>query len=197
MTGRVALGLVFLVAGVAWLLSVTGVVDLSYGVWIGVLLVVIGLAIALVPGRHGVLVLIGVLVAIAGVPALLVEGDIFSGDIGDRTEAPQSAADAEEYRHGIGRLTIDLTSQVLKTEDVAVEASVGIGELLVFVALDADVSVDAHAGIGSLQAFGATEGGFDADLDIELDRSGEGTSAPLVGLDLEVGIGSIRVVRRG
>jgi len=193
MTGRVALGSVFLVAGVLWLLTSTDIVDLSYQTWIGIILVTIGLAIALTPGGHGLLVLLGVLVALMGIPALVVDGDVFGGGIGDQVEAPVTNAELESYRHGIGKLTVDLTSPDLDLDGAEVEASLGIGDLLVVVPFDTDVTVDAHVGIGNAQVLGEEENGVDVDVDTISGTSG----SQEVTLDLEVGIGNLRVEQRG
>lgn len=191
MKGRSALGLVLLGAGILWLLSATDVVHLSYGTWIGVLLIGLGLAIALTTGRHGLLVLAAIVVVIAGLPTLFVEDKVFEGGIGDATEIPQSQTDLVPFRHGIGKLTVDLTEPGLSLDGLTVEASVGIGELVVLVPLDTDVSVDAHVGVGNAEALGETESGLDVDL-----TSISGTSGTQeLGLTLEAGIGNIRVER--
>jgi predicted membrane protein len=191
MSGRVALGAILVVAGVIWLLSATGALDLSYGTWIGVLLVLIGLAIALIPGRHGGLVLLGILVALAGLPALVVDEDVFRGGVGDELETPTSRADLEPYRHGIGKLTVDLTSPDLDLDGATVEASIGIGELVVVVPDDADVELDVHVGIGNVEALGRSESGVDVDV---VGLSGTSGRQELA-LELEAGIGDVRVER--
>jgi predicted membrane protein len=192
MTARIALGTVLLGAGVLWLLSSFDAIDLSYRTWIALILIGIGLAIVLTPGHHGFLVFLGVVVVLAGVPALVVDEDVFEGGIGDSVETPTASADIEPYHHGIGKLTIDLTSTAL-AGDTAVEASLGIGELVVRVPRSADVSVDAHAGMGNIELLGDSEGG----IDVDLDRTFKGPSEKTLGLDLEVGIGNIRIERAG
>jgi len=191
MNGRTALGAILLGAGLLWLLTSTEVVDLSYQTWIGILLVAIGLAIALTPGHHGLLVILGILILLAGLPALVV-GDIVTGDVGDAIEAPATPADLDRYEHGIGKLTIDLTAPGLAGEDLEVEAKLGIGDLLVLVPEDADVTVDAHVGAGNIDALGQQEDGLDVDLDEEFPGLGERE----VALELDVGIGNLRVQRR-
>lgn len=191
MTGRVALGVILLGGGVLWLLSNAGVVELSYQVWIGVLLIAIGLAIALTPGHHGLLVLLGLLVIVAGLPALVV-GDLVTGDIGDAVEAPVTPAEIEDYEHGIGKLTIDLTAPGLDGSDLDVEARLGIGELLVLVPESADVVVDAQVGIGNVDALGEEESGIDVELNEEI----RGPGSQEISLELEAGIGDIRIQRR-
>jgi predicted membrane protein len=191
MSQRGALGLALLCGGVVWLLDAADVVDLSYGIWIGVLLIAIGLLIALTPGRHGLLVLVGVLVVLAGIPALFVDPDLLRGGVGEATEEPQTRLDLEPYRQGIGKLTVDLTEPGLELDGEVVEASIGIGELLVLVPLDTDVTVDAHVGVGHAEVLGEEEDGVDFDLD-----SISGTSGSQeVTLDLEVGVGNLRVER--
>lgn len=191
MNGRIALGAILLGAGILWLLTSAGAVDLSYQTWIGILLVAIGLAIALTPGRHGLLVILGILILLAGLPALIA-GDIVTGDIGDAIEAPATPADIDTFEHGIGKLTVDLTAPGLEGEDLEVEATLGIGDLLVLVPEDADVTVDAHVGAGNIDALGLQEDGLDVDLDEEFPGLGEREIA----LELEVGLGNLRVQRR-
>ena len=98
-------------------------------------------------------------------------------------------ADLERFEHGIGKLTVDLRTTGLELDDRTVEASLGIGDLLVLVPADTDVKVDAHVGIGNIQALGREENGIDADLE----RISGTAGAQEVELELEVGIGSIRV----
>lgn len=191
MTSRVALGAILLGGGALWLLSSAGVLDLSYQTWIGILLIAIGLAIAFTPGHHGLLTLIGILVILAGLPALVV-GDLVTGDVGDAIEAPATPADIDTFEHGIGKLTVDLTTPGLEGEDLEIDAKLGIGDLLVLVPEDADVTVDAHVGAGNIDALGRQENGLDVDLDEEFPGLGEREIA----LELEVGIGNIRVERR-
>jgi hypothetical protein len=190
MTGRIAFGVLLVGAGGLWLLSSAGVVDLTYQTWIGLLLIAIGIAIAVVPGGHGLLVTLGVLVTFAGLPALLADEDVFSGGIGDAVEAPTAPTELQPFRHGIGKLTIDLTAPALELDGAEVEGSLGIGELVVLVPVDADVALDAHVGIGNVEAFGDTESGVDVDLERLSGTSGTQELA----LVLEVGIGNVRVV---
>jgi hypothetical protein len=191
MTSRVALGAILLGGGVLWLLSNLGAFDLSYGTWIGILLIAIGLAIALTPGRHGLLTVFGILVLLAGMP-VAVAGDLVTGDVGEAIETPAIPAEIAKYEHGIGKLTIDLTAPGLEGEDLDVEGRLGIGELLVLVPATATVVVDAKVGIGNVDALDSEESG----VDVELDERFPGRGEQEITLDLEAGIGDIRV-RRG
>ena len=189
MSGRAGLGIVLLAAGALWLLAATDVVDLSYRVGVGILLVVVGLAIALSRSHRGPLVLVGILVVLAGIPALFVDNDLWTAGVGDETVTPAATADLEPFEHGIGKLTVDLRAPGLQLDDETVVASLGIGDLLVLVPADTDVKVDAHAGIGNIEALGGSEDG----LDVDLERISGTSGAQEVELELEVGIGSIRV----
>jgi len=188
-SGRAGLGVVLVAAGVLWLLAATDVVDLSYRVGIGILLVVVGVAIALSRSHRGPLVVVGILVVLLGIPTLFVDNDLWTEGVGDQTFAPAASEDLEPFEHGIGKLTVDLRTPGLELDDRTVEASLGIGDLLVLVPEDTDVKLDAHVGIGDIQALGREENGIDADLE----RISGTAGAQEVELDLEVGIGSIRV----
>jgi hypothetical protein len=191
MSQRGALGLALLCAGVVWLLDVVDVVDISYTTWIGVLLVAIGVLIAISPGPRGVLVVLGILVVLAGLPALLVDDELLEGGIGDDVEQPQTGPDLEPFRQSIGKLTVDLTEPGLDLDGEMIEASVGIGELLVLLPPDTDATIDAHVGVGNAQVLGDEENGVDVDVDTITGTSG----SQEVTLDLEVGIGNLRVER--
>ena len=191
MSGRIALGAVAIGAGVLWLLSETDVIDLSLTTWVGILLIGLGVAIALTRGSRRGLVVLGVVVALIGIPALLVDDDLFSGGVGESTKRPQTTADLEPFRHAIGKLTVDLTAPDLDLDDQTVEASVGIGELLVLVPDETDVKVDAHVGAGNVDVLGEQEDGFDVDLDWISGTSG------MQEVTLDAGVGDIRVERRG
>jgi hypothetical protein len=190
MTARVAVGVLLVGAGGLWLLSSAGIVDLSYRTSIGLLLIAIGAAIALVPGGHGLLVTLGVLVALIGLPALLTDEDVFSGGVGEALEAPSTRAEIIPFRQAIGKLTIDLTAPGLDLDGARVEGSLGIGELVVLVPESADVALELHVGIGNAEAFGETESGIDVDLDRLSGTSGTQELA----LELDAGIGNVRVV---
>lgn len=191
MTGRLAFGAILLGAGVLWLLTDAGILDLSYETWIGLLLIAIGLAIAFTSGHHALLTVLGIVVLLAGLPALVVN-DLPSGDVGDAIEAPTSPAQIDRYEHGVGKFTVDLTAPGLADANLDVQAELGIGELLVLVPEAADVVVDAHVGLGNIDALGRQADGVDVDLEHRFAGPGE----QKIALELDNGIGDIRVQRR-
>jgi predicted membrane protein len=189
MSSRAGLGVVLLAGGLLWLLVATDFVDLSYPVAIGILLILIGVVIAITPGRHGLLVLLGIVIALAGIPALFVDSDLWDEGIGDALERPGTSADLVPFEHGIGQLTVDLTAPGLDLDGEKVEARLGIGDLEVIVPDDTDVDLDAHVSAGNIDAFGDEENGFDVDVTGITGTSG----TQELDLELEVGIGNLRV----
>jgi hypothetical protein len=192
MSGRVALGLVLVVAGALWLLEEADVVELGVRAWLGILLVAVGVGIVLSSRHRGLLVLAGVVLLLVGIPAVLVDDQLFEGGIGETTETPRDADDLEPFRLGIGELTVDLTEEGLPLDEQTVEASVGIGELVVIVPRDVDFRLDAHVGVGEAKALGEEEDGVDVDLELISGTAGSQETT----LDLEVGIGELSVEQR-
>jgi predicted membrane protein len=192
MSGRIALGVVLVAAGALWLLSAAEVVDLGVRAWIGILLVLVGVAIAVSSRHRRLLVLAGVVLVLVGVPALLVDDELFEGGVGESTEMPSESDDLGPFRQGIGKLTVDLTEDGLELDERTIEASVGIGELVVLVPRDVDYTLDAHVGVGNAEALGETEDG----VDVDLERISGTAGTQEIRLELEVGVGNLRVQER-
>lgn len=192
MSGRLALGALLVGAGVVWLLAATDVIDISYRTAIGLALLAIGLALVLVRRGVGLLVVLGILVAVAALPALLIDRDLLTGGVGKAIERPETRTELEPFRHGIGKLTVDLTAPDLDLDGATVEASIGIGELVVLIPDDTDVTVDIDVGIGNAEALGRTESGLGVGLSGISGTSG----AQELDLELDAGIGNVRVQQR-
>jgi hypothetical protein len=190
--GRIAFGLVLLAAGVLWLLTEADVLELGFRGWIGALLIAVGCAIALSSAHRAPLVLAGVILLLVGLPVFLVDDELFEGGIGDSVETPRSRADLEPFRQGIGKLTVDLTEDGLELDEAVVEASVGIGDLVVLVPTDVDYRLDAHVGVGNLEALDETENG----VDVELERISGTAGSQEIDLELDIGIGNLEVEER-
>lgn len=191
MKGSVALGLVLAGLGVIWLLEVSDTVDLDTGVWVGIVLVGIGIGVIASPsgGARVLLIVLGLFVALIG-GALAATDVEFSGGVGDRTESPTSVDELDDpYELGIGRLELDLTELDLD-EDTTVRAQIGIGQLVVTVPAARPVSVDAEIGAGDVDVLGEQDDGWNADVQTEADRG----VGPELRLELEGGMGGIRVV---
>jgi hypothetical protein len=191
--GGLIAGLLLVLAGAGWLLETTGVLDLGVEVWIGLLLIAVGLAIALDAGHsHGFLVTLGVLLVLVGIPAAAIDADFLADGVGDRRETPTSVSETDDpYRLGMGQLVLDLT-ELTAIGDVEIDGSVGVGQLLVYVPFDAAVRVDAHVSVGNVSIFGEDQSG----VDVTVEREEPGVGGADFELELETGIGEVRLERR-
>ena len=188
-TGSVALGAVVAALGVIWLLEVTDTADLDTGLWVGVVLVAIGVGVIASPpgGARVLLIVLGLFVALIG-GTLAATNVEFSGGVGEKNESPESVDELEDpYELGIGSLKLDLTELDLD-EDTTVRAQIGIGELAVTVPARRPVSVDVELGVGDIEALDERDDGFDADVEASVRGIG-----PELRLELEGGMGSIKV----
>ena len=193
--GSAVLGGLISLIGLGWLLSSTGVFELTVASTIALLLIAAGLAIPATPeAPHGLLIRVGIVLALAGAVATVVDTDLLRGGIGDRIEEPLVIADVEDtYRLGIGQLRLDLTGPSFAAgETTRIEATVGIGQLAVVVPAEAAIDVRGEVGIGDLQLLGRQRGGISVDLHM---RAAGAPGAPVLELDLTAGIGEVTVTR--
>lgn len=190
------LGTLLVIVGVAWLLSALGVVDLSAQVGIGLLLVGIGGVIALDAGHsHGLLVALAVVLSLVGAAATWVETDLLDGGIGERVEAPVAQADvAGGYDLGIGKLTVDLTGLQPSADGSPVPVEADVGIGQLVVVVAQDADVEVDAHV----AMGNinTLGTNKGGFDVE-ERSRLTGTGTRIALDANVGIGEVQVIRGG
>ncbi len=191
--GRLVAGLLLVVLGVLWLIEEFTDLDLPWAALLAGILIVIGVVLMFVSseGTHGGLVALGtVLTAIVIASAaldVLVEVP-FTGGVGDNDLTPSTLE--PEYRWAVGSMTIDLEAAVF--DGSTVEMSVGLGELVVLVPAGVDVVVEATAGIGEVVVFAANRSGISPELDFALPPGTE----PRLHIIARVGIGKVEV-RRG
>ena len=187
LVGPLVLGTLLGWAGVAWLLGVA---------------VTTGLAVALVIIGGGI-VMGGSRLLI--VPALLIGGALgmaavvdipLSGPVGQQVWAPLSVADVDSpYELSVGEGTLDLSAIDLPAgERLTVDASVGIGQLVVLVPSDLALDVDTNVGLGDSQVLDIHREGVGLSTD-QFDEQGA-VGGTLV-LHLQAGIGQIEVRRAG
>jgi cell wall-active antibiotic response 4TMS protein YvqF len=194
-SGRLAAGLLLVLFGLGWLLEVLNVIDFPWDFLLPVALVLVGIALVVASrsgARPGGLIAVGVV--LTGVLTIGSAIDFpLGGGVGERREQPARVAELrEEYRLGIGQLTLDLTdlslTSIAATERVRVR--VGMGQLVVIVPMGPPVRVEARAALGNVQVFEVQDSGFDAVRVVA--PSGE----PVLELVLSVGLGQVEV-RRG
>jgi hypothetical protein len=194
--GRLLVGVVLVALGAVWLLDAVGAVDVDWDVLLPVALIVVGVALVIAAwqgrGRGG-LIGLGVVLTVVLAIATVVQVPL-SGGIGDRVERPTTIAEiADRYELSIGELTVDLRGLTLAAEipgEVRVEAAVGIGHLVVLVGQGFPcVSTRAEAGVGEIVVFGERRSGVAP----EHRTDAVCLAAPLLSLDLSVGLGQVEV----
>jgi phage shock protein PspC (stress-responsive transcriptional regulator) len=167
--------------------------DVHWTAYLAVALAVValGVLVGTVVGDAGWLMAIGVLLAVA----LAVGSVLPSGRIGTQTPSPTTAADVKpHYRHGIGKLELDLTrvSDVELLAGRTIHVDAGVGQTTVIVPDGMDVAIDTHLRAGQIDLFGRMEDGTDVSM-VAAPNAPDG-SAPTIDIDQKVG--QIEVISR-
>ena len=190
--GQTVAGAILVILGVAWLIEAA---DWGHVPWRGLLavaLMVVGVALMVGSrsGSHGGLIAFGVvlsvIMAMSGAIEVLADIPLNAG-IGEERHRPAAEAD-DEYRWGIGSMTIDLRGAT-DLDGHTITASVAIGELIVIVSDDVAISVAATSGIGEVRVLDEHSAGLGAE--VEFTEEGDGRLV----LHLEVAIGKVEVRR--
>jgi phage shock protein PspC (stress-responsive transcriptional regulator) len=191
--GPLVFSILLIGAGVAALIEMLDIADVDPEV-IGALgLGVIGSALVVSAwyGRARGLIALGILLTIPLSVLSMIDVPL-EGGFGDRTYRPDDIAEVkDEYRLTAGQMTLDLRSVNFREGTHEIEATVGMGELVVQVPDDVSLAVDARSGAGVVKLFGEEDEGWDAEASRVVREPG---GARLV-LDLEVGMGEVNVAR--
>ncbi|MBU1492960.1 MAG: LiaF domain-containing protein [Actinomycetota bacterium] len=190
--GQIVAGAIMMMIGLSWLIEAAGWADVP---WRGILagaLIVVGVALMLGAhrGAHGGLIAFGIVLAVllSLSSAIMVLADIpLTGGIGEQRHHPAATVE-DEYRWGVGSMTLDLRGAIADLDGRIIEASVAIGELIVYVPEGIPIRIEAHTGIGETRVFGEADGGFDSDIETA------GPEGALI-LRLDVAIGKVEVRR--
>jgi phage shock protein PspC (stress-responsive transcriptional regulator) len=191
--GALTFGLLFVGSGVVGLVLASGrAIEPEYVFAGGLLVVGAALVISTWFGRSLVLIPLGVVLAGLMSVSTLIDVPI-TGGIGDKRATPHTIAELEdEYHLGIGDMRIDLHELTFARGSVhTIKATVGIGSLRVRVPRDVTVEVHGHAGGGDLRLFDQQEDGLRVDRDAAVTGTGENPAR--IVLDVEVGLGEVRV----
>ncbi len=190
------LGALLAAAGLFGLLAVLDIYDVDVAAALAAGVVIVGAAIAfgaMTQRRVGGLVFLGLLLLAAFALAAITPVSVGAG-VGEKTEQPTTVTALDtSYEHGIGDLELDLSDVTLPAGTTSVDASVGIGKLVITVPEDVALVIDAHAGVGSIDLLGARDDGVDADRRIAL--PGATPDAPVLDLEADIAIGDIQVQR--
>ena len=191
-----ALGALLAVSGVFGLLAVLDVYDVDLDVALAAGVAIIGATIAIgamTQRRVGGLVFLGLILLAAFGLAAATPVSISSG-VGEKVERPLASDTLQpSYELGVGELSLDLGEVVIPSGTTHVDASVGVGHLLITVPEDVALEIDAQAGIGEVDILGKSDDGVDAHRTVSI--PGSTPDAPVLELEADVGIGNIEVLR--
>ena len=192
--GILSFCLLLIGGGIVLGLASSEVIDVSAAAVLGGAVAFIGATLVLGAwwGRAKWLIVPAVALSLvaAGFSALDVP---LGGGIGERDHHPRSVAAVDDsYELGIGSLKLDLRDVDFSGSTTSVDASIGIGELKVWVPDDVRVVLDEHVAIGSIENYAEhnTDGG--TDLDRRVVRPGVEGGGRLH-LELQGGIAAIKV----
>ena len=165
--GLATLSLAVIVTGVLVSLDATGVADVPFVVILASALGILGLGLLVgaFAGRARWLVALAAPLLLVTAPIAMIPADFgqrLDAGIGDRSWVPSTVAQASTpFELSVGSAELDLTRLEIPagTTTIAVDASVGLGELLVTVPDDVRVLVDAEVGLGTLDVDGLPAGG--------------------------------------
>ena len=153
--GSLTVAALFVYAGAAVMLDRLDAVDMDIGVFFAIALAITGVGLLAsafaVPARG--LILLGVLLC---VPALLLAGaDVRWGTgVGEvRVSVTDTEDLADEYRHGVGQMVVDLRHLDPDRTDHSVELSLGVGEMLVYVPDNISTTADLSVGAGNIRVW--------------------------------------------
>lgn len=198
--GRLTVGIALLVSGALIALDVADVISVSAVVVISSALAVValGLLVGAFVGRSRGLIALGICLVLVVIPLSAVPDGIRwnTGEgVGDRIYHVKTIDDLEsEYALGAGSLTLDLRALTPK-EAVAVDVSVGVGELIVMLPPDVPTHVESDVGAGVID-MPLQQERDGVDLEHSWTRPVDEKSAVTGSFDLTLstGIGSVTVI---
>ena len=192
--GHIFGGVLLVAAGAAWLLDSSGAVSVPWDIAPAIALVAVGvtLMLAALAGRSaGGLIGVGIVLIFVQTAVSAIDVPV-RGGVGNRDIRPVALSEVESpYRLAVGNQTIDLRQLALNAQPTYLEASTGVGKLVVIVPRDARIVIDGHTGAGTIQLPGRTHEGSDIDVDEVL--AGTDGAGKELRLKLSVGVGEIEV----
>lgn len=180
--------------GALWLLERLGAVDLTVTAVLGLATLVIGIALMLLSGRgaHGGLIVFGSVIAVLALVTATAPFEGFQGGVGDRTIEVSTVDDIRpDYNLALGKLTIDLRMADDLSAGAELNASVGMGELVVRIPAGTEVSVESRVGAGEIDILGRDMDGLGIDDIYETPGFADGGQR--ITLDLQVFAGRVEV----
>jgi phage shock protein PspC (stress-responsive transcriptional regulator) len=155
----------------------------------------IGLLIGAWYGRSRGLIVLGVILSLALVPAIAFDQADFRGERVEISPTSVAGIPAGTQDHGAGAVRYDLSGvEFTETDSVALSLDQGAGELTVILPPELDVVVNADLGVGEIDVLNQVSGGFGRETRI-VDNGDDGPGGGELELQLDLGIGRIEVTR--
>lgn len=188
-------GAVLVLLGLAWLLSLTDLIDMRAAFVLPSLLALVGLALVVgsLRGSHPGLIVLGTFLTIATGFAAVAPAEALRGGLGERLYTVTTADQLDsKYELGLGDMELDL-SELQLSESRTVLVTLGAGNLDLTVPEDVPVLVTAESGAGEIVIFGDKTDGVALEKTY---RSPDYDNADTrLHIEIEVGAGSIEVER--
>jgi predicted membrane protein len=156
-TPQLVAGGVLILIGALWFLERIGAVDFTVTAVLAIGTMIVGISLMALArrGAHTGLIIFGTALGLVALLTAAAPLEGFQGGVGDRIVEITTVADIEpDYNLSMGKLTIDLTELADFQGEATLNASVGLGELIVRVPQDVGVEVTAHSGAGEVEIFG-------------------------------------------
>jgi hypothetical protein len=191
---QVVAGAALVLIGALWLLERVGAIELTATTVLAMATIVVGIAVMILStdGPHLGLIIFGFVLALAATAAALAPLEGFQGGVGDRVVAVRSVGDiAADYNVAMGQLTIDLAELEDVSSPISLNASVGMGELVVRVPEGIEFEVTANAGAGEIEILGEARDGLGVKDSYATPGFEQGAAG--ISLDLDVFMGRVEV----
>lgn len=193
-TPQLVAGGVMILIGLLWLLERTGAVDFTVTAVLAIATMVVGISLMILArrGAHTGLIIFGTVLGLLALLTAAAPLEGFQGGVGDRLVEITSVDDIEpDYNLSMGKLTIDLTELSEFQGEATLNASVGMGELVVVVPENVGVEVTARSGAGEVEIFGQQIDGMG--LDQTFRSPGFDDPDDILFLDISVFLGRVEV----
>jgi hypothetical protein len=185
--GPIVFGSLLIWAGLAWLADVS----VQTGLAGGLLILGVGFVLGAFVGGSKVLILPAFLMGVALAVTSVLDIPL-AGPVGTQHWTPGAVAEVSStYELSVGEGTLDLTAVPLRPSDhLVIDASVGVGHLLVIVPDDAAVGISTDVGAGDALVLEDDQNGVGVHTDHHL-HGDQGR----IDLHLQMGIGQVEVQR--
>jgi predicted membrane protein len=118
------------------------------------------------------------------------------GGGGDITWTPASIAEvSDNYGHGVGTVTLDLSNVDFKNQKKAVDVHVNFGDLKVILPPNVDTTVHAKVDTGDGHVFDTSWSGVSRPTYTVTDVGADGAGGGQLELTLKVNVGTLEVTR--